>query len=151
GCSMTLPRISSQLLRRFPALSVRARIFTLAIIPVVGLAIIGLFFANGERNVAAAFDTLKSSSALANAAREFKSELATMRIAMKDYTHAADKTPDEAFLNAHMSAMTLLPVIESNVEERDQKTAASLRGSITTLTSNFEYLAEAKNKLGFGP
>jgi hypothetical protein len=55
GLGMNFLPSASFLLRRLPALSVRVRILTLAFIPVVGLGIMGIFFANGERNVGAAF------------------------------------------------------------------------------------------------
>jgi methyl-accepting chemotaxis protein len=146
---MTLPQFATFILRRLPALSVRARIFTLAIIPVVGLAVIGMFFANGERNVGAAFDTVQNSSDLANASREFNSALSAMRVSVKDYVEGKDSTLKQAFYDQLAIALENLTTIEKFAERRDAKAIANLRGSLVTLRSNFEYLTKAKNELGF--
>lgn len=146
---MSLPQLATFILRRLPALSVRARIFTLALIPVVGLAIIGIFFANGERTVSASFETVQNSSDLANASREFNSALSVMRVAMKDYVEGKDRAQKQAFYDQLSIALENLTTIEKYAEKRDATTIAKLRGSLVTLRSNFEYLAKAKNELGF--
>jgi methyl-accepting chemotaxis protein len=146
---MTLPQFANLILRRLPALSVRARILTLAAIPVVGLAIIGVFFANGERNVGAAFDTVQNSSDLANASREFNSALAQMRVSVKDYVEGKDSTLKQAFYDQLGIALENLTTIEKHAERRDAKAIANLRGSLVSLRSNFEFLTKAKNELGF--
>lgn len=146
---MTLPQLGSIILRRLPALSVRARIFTLAIIPVIGLAIIGIFFANSERNVAAAFETVKNSSELANASREFNSALSGMRAAVKDYAEGKDRALKQAFVDSYLTAANALATIEKFADRRDSKAVAMLRGALITLGSNFDYLVKAKIALGF--
>lgn len=146
---MSLPQLATFILRRLPALSVRARIFTLALIPVVGLAIIGIFFANGERTVSASFETVQNSSDLANASREFNSALSVMRVAMKDYVEGKDRAQKQAFYDQLSIALENLTTIEKYAEKRDATTIAKLRGSLVTLRSNFEYLAKAKSELGF--
>lgn len=146
---MSLPQFASFILRRLPALSVRARIFTLALIPVIGLAIIGIFFANGERTVSASFETVQNSSDLANASREFNSALSVMRVAMKDYVEGKDRAQKQAFYDRLSIALENLTTIEKYAEKRDATAIAKLRGSLVTLRSNFEYLAKAKNELGF--
>jgi methyl-accepting chemotaxis protein len=143
---MTLKQLASFLLRRLPALSVRARIFTLAVIPVIGLVIIGVFFANGERNVAAAFSTVKDSSELANASREFKSALSALRTAVKEYVAGSDASLEKTFRDNYAVALANLTVIESHLENRE---FAKMRASVVTLQSNFDYLAKAKATLGF--
>jgi methyl-accepting chemotaxis protein len=146
---MTLPQFANLILRRLPALSVRARIFTLAVIPVVGLAIIGVFFANGERQVDSAFDTVQSSSDLANASREFNSALSAMRVAVNDYVEGKDSTLKQAFYDQLGIALENLTTIEKYTQKRDAKSIAALRGSLVSLRSNFEYLTKAKSDLGF--
>ncbi len=143
---MTLRQFASFILRRLPALSVRARIFTLAIIPIIGLAIIGIFFLNGERNVAAAFDSVKHSSELANASREFKSALATMRGATKDFTAGSEPALEKPFRDNYALALSTLDVMEKNAEGLD---FAKMRGTIVILKNNFDYLVNAKTLLGF--
>jgi methyl-accepting chemotaxis protein len=143
---MTLPQLASFLLRRSPALSVRARILTLAFIPVVGLAIIGIFFVNGERNVAATFSTAKESSALANASREFKSALSEMRFAIKDFVAGSDRTQEKAFRDHYATAVASLGTIEPHM---DKRVFEKLKASVVILQNNFDFLAKAKNSLGF--
>jgi methyl-accepting chemotaxis protein len=149
GPGMKLPQFASLILRRMPALSVRARILTLAIIPVVGMALIGLIFANGERNVGAAFDTLQHSSDLSNSSREFNSALSAMRVSVKDYVAGSDRTLKQAFYDQLSIALENLTTIGKYAETRDSKAIANLRGSLVTLRSNFEYLTKAKQDLGF--
>lgn len=146
---MTLPQFASFLLRRMPALSVRARIFILAIIPLVGLIIIGVFFANGERQVGAAFDTVQNSSDLANASREFNGALSAMRIAVKDYVDGKEPSRRQAFYDNLSVAIESIATIDKFAERRDMKTIASLRGGLVSLRSNFEFLTKAKTDLGF--
>jgi methyl-accepting chemotaxis protein len=143
---MTLPQLATFILRRLPAMSVRARIFTLAIIPLIGLAIIGVIFANGERNVAAAFSTVKDSSELANASREFKSTLSTLRTVVKEFAAGSEPALEKSFRDNYEAAVASLNTIEGHLEGRD---FAKMRGSIVTLKSNFDYLTKAKATLGF--
>lgn len=146
---MTLPQLATLALRRMPALSVRARVFILAIIPVIGLGIIGVFFANGERNVAAAFDTVRNSSDLANASREFNSAVSALRIAVNDYVGGHDDSKKQTFYDHLSVALENITTIEKYAEQRDKVSVAKLRGALTVLRSNFEYLSKAKSELGF--
>ena len=146
---IALPQFASSLFRRLPALSVRARIFILAIIPLGGLMIIGVFFANGERQVSAAFDTVQTSGDLANASREFKSALASMRVAVKDYVEGKDPSLKQGFYDQLAGAIENLTTIAKYADKREEKTVANLRGSLVSLRSNFEFLTEGKTKLGF--
>src|ERR1700754_2889625 len=143
---MTLRQFASFLLRRLPALSVRARVFTLAVIPVIGLVIIGVFFANGERNVAAAFNTVKDSGALATASREFKSTLAALRTAVKEFVAGSDGLLEKNFRDNYAVALANLAIIETHLENGE---FAKMRTSVFTLGSNFDYLTKAKAKLSF--
>ena len=146
---MNVTRTATQLLRRLPAFSVRARILILALIPVIGLAVIGFVFVTGERNVAAAFETVKASGELANASRELKGSLAAMRIASRDYAEGKERTLKQAFADNYNNALASLKVIEQFAGNDESKTVASLRGALITLASNFDYLVQAKTQLGF--
>ena len=146
---MAVPQIASMILRRMPALSVRARILTLAFIPVIGLAVIGMFIVNGERQVGAAFDTVQNSSDLANSSREFNSALVAMRVAVKDYVEGKDSALKQGFYDQLSGAIESLATIEKYAERRDLTLVANLRGSLSSLRSNFEFLTKAKTDLGF--
>lgn len=60
--------------------SVRTRIVSIALIPVIGFLANGINFAAGERDVDHAFSAAKQASQLADASREFKGAIATMRL-----------------------------------------------------------------------
>src|SRR5579885_2919521 len=84
-------KLPGWLVRLLTAYSVRTRIVVLALIPVVGFFANGVTYMAGERDVGTAFDTVRRSNALADASRDFKSAIATMRITLKDFT----ATPSE--------------------------------------------------------
>src|SRR5882757_6585343 len=75
----------SRLTRLLTSFSVRTRIVVLAAIPVVGFLANGLTYVAGEGEVASAFQTVNHSGALADASRDFKSAVSTMRIVVKDF------------------------------------------------------------------
>ena len=78
-------RLGSILRRPLYLISVRARIAALALIPVVGFAIVGLAYLAGEQEIEAAFESVKTSGALADASHDFKSAISTMRISAKEF------------------------------------------------------------------
>src|SRR5581483_8378995 len=67
------------------ALSVRARIIALALIPGAGFLANGIAFVSGEADVAASFATVKRAPALSDASNEFKASLPTMRLTLRDF------------------------------------------------------------------
>src|SRR5581483_12369137 len=79
-------KLPGWVVRLLTAYSVRTRIVVLALIPVVGFFANGVTYMAGERDVGTAFDTVRRSNALADASRDFKSAIATMRITLKDFT-----------------------------------------------------------------
>src|SRR5215510_13747930 len=74
----------SWLTRMLASFSVRTRIVLLALIPVAGFVANGFTYTSGEGDVGRTFDTFKHSAALADASRDFKSAVASMRIVVKD-------------------------------------------------------------------
>ena len=71
---------SDRLSRLLTSISVRTRIIVLALIPLVGFLANGLTYISGEGGVGTAFEIVKHSAALADASRDFKSTVTTMRI-----------------------------------------------------------------------
>src|ERR1700752_1979200 len=78
--------------RMLTSLSVRTRIIVLALVPVAGFLANGLMYLSGERDVGNAFDTVQQPTALADASRDFKSAIAAMRIAVKDFSASPNST-----------------------------------------------------------
>src|SRR6478735_6598372 len=77
-------------LKRFSlsAVSVRARIVALALIPVAGFVANGISFTSGDARVQASFGSVKHAAALADAAHGFKAALANMRLSVRDFAAA---------------------------------------------------------------
>src|SRR5262245_27937443 len=67
------------------AVSVRARLIVLSLIPVMGFAAVGLAYLSSERAVDQAFGSVQQSERLAAESRTFKDALVAMRMNAKDY------------------------------------------------------------------
>ena len=87
------------------AISVRTRIIVLALIPVIGFLANGLTYISGEGDVGTAFETVKYSTALSGASRDFKSAIAAMRIIVKDFNADPSKNLVVSFQEAHARAV----------------------------------------------
>src|ERR1044072_5977724 len=66
---------------------VRTRIILLAVFPVIGFLFNALAFTSGETKVASAFNEAKQAALLADASRDFKTELATLRMTVRDFAN----------------------------------------------------------------
>src|SRR5262245_31762438 len=94
------------------SLSVRARIIAIAVIPVLGFLVNGIAFTAGERAVDTAFQSAQQATALADASREFKNAIATLRVAAKDFVAKPAAPLVQAFDAAHEQASRQLDLIE---------------------------------------
>jgi methyl-accepting chemotaxis protein len=74
------------LTRMLASVSVRTRIVLLALIPVAGFVANGFTYTSGEGDVGRTFDTFTRSAAVADASRDFKSAVSSMRIVVKDFS-----------------------------------------------------------------
>jgi methyl-accepting chemotaxis protein len=84
-----VPAIKKFFLR---ALSVRARIVAIALIPVVGFLANGIAFTSGAADVEAAFSSVKRAARLSDAAHDFKASLASMRLTVRDFASPMPKS-----------------------------------------------------------
>src|SRR2546423_13729306 len=66
-------------------ISVRTRIVAIAVIPVIGFLANGIAFTSGEAEVGGAFQSAQQAAALADASREFKVALTSMRMSAKEF------------------------------------------------------------------
>ena len=149
---MQLRRLSlpfKWLTRAVGSMSVRARIILLALIPVAGFAANGLTYVSSEGEVGAAFRTYKESDSLADASRDFKTALTTMRLNAKDF--AAKPSPQliGAFESALTYALTNLSTIEVSVDEAQAQNITQLRNEVLGLKSNFDELVKTQQTLGY--
>jgi methyl-accepting chemotaxis protein len=141
-----VPRLS-RLLAHF---SVRMRIVVLALIPIAGFLANGLTYLSGEHEVGIAFQTVKQSVVLADASREFKRALSTMRITLKDFTAAPSDQFIQTFDQAHKLAQTNLDAIAASVDSDRLKSIDALRQRVAALKANFDKLVVVQRTLGFG-
>ena len=105
--------------RLLASVSVRTRIVVLALIPVAGFVAVGATYMRGEADVAAAFETVKRSSKLADASRDFETAVASMRIAVKDFTAAPSDELVIAFQGASVLAAQSLNIIDNAIDSND--------------------------------
>ena len=146
---MNLSSPLNRLTRLLASMSVRTRIVVLAAIPVVGFLANGLTYLGGERDVATAFATVSRSGALADASRDFKSALATMRIIAKDFASAPSDNLVVDFDRAHGLAVISLNILADSIEGQRTENITGLRKDVTDLRENFQELAREQTTLGF--
>jgi len=139
----------SHLPRLLSSLSVRTRIVVLALIPVAGSLANGITYLSGEEAVGSAFATVQQSNALADASRDFKSAVNTMRIVVKDFTAKPSDTLVIEFEAAEGQAMHSLDVVGSALDKRHSAGLGDLRGTLEGLQTNFNTLVQEQRELGF--
>lgn len=142
--------IMSLLIRRIIyAFSVRARIIVLALIPVVGFLVTVITYTSSEREIDTAFQTVKQSAALADASRDFKSAIATMRLAVKDFIAAPSQTFVKGYEEGQISALLNLDLLQAALDPTRVEGIVRLRGEVLKLKENFATLVAEQKILGF--
>ena len=139
----------SRLPRLLSSLSVRTRIVVLALIPVAGFVGNGITYLSGEDAVGTAFKTVQQSEALADASRDFKSAVNTMRIVVKDFSAKPSDDLVVQFEGAEGLAMHSLDVIGGAVDKRFGASIDELRGNLKGLEINFDRLVREQRVLGY--
>ncbi len=139
---------SRETLRLSNALSVRARIITIALIPVIGLTVIGFAYFAGERDVDAAFEGVRKSSMLADASNELRTGLSDMRVAAKEFANKPNEEHVKAFNSGFSMAARSLDTIENSLSSGYDINIAELRIKVSVLKSNFEHLLKEQQTLG---
>jgi len=129
--------------------SVRTRVIALALIPVAGFLANGLTYVSGENAVGTAFSTVKRSSALADASRDFKSAVASMRLTVKDFSVSPNNNLVVDFERAHMVALNSLDTIANSFDRAKPGNIVGLRNDVMKLRENFDELVREQETLGF--
>ena len=146
------PHAGSQRLsfgRLVSSFSVRTRIIAIAMIPVAGFLANGFFFAGGEKDVEAAFDRFKVAAAIADASRDFKENIGTMRISARDFAAQPGDQSIVAFENAAGGALRNLNAISMSLDEDQRKQLAPLNDMLNQIAKNFQLLIKEQRDLGF--
>jgi len=140
-------RFGSLLRRPLYRISVRARIAALALIPVFGFTINGLAYLAGEQEVESAFDSVKISGALADASRDFKGAISTMRLSAKEFAAWPSEEKIKAFQDGYARARSSLEAVAG--EDAAYQQVGQLHGRLKELKDRFADLVEQQRKLGF--
>jgi methyl-accepting chemotaxis protein len=130
------------------AVSVRARLIVLSLIPVMGLAAVGLAYLSSERAVDAAFASVQQSARLAEESRTFKDALVAMRMNAKDFVAQPQPRLASQFDQAQETAINSLKTLQGLVEPSEKETLVGLEGRVANLKSTFAALAAEQDNLG---
>ena len=139
---------SDWLNRLLATFSVRTRIIVLALVPVVGFLANGLTYVAGEDDVGHAFDTVGQAHALADASRDLKIAIASMRIAVKDFGRDQNSLLD-AFGQSQQLAKKSLDSIEASIGGEHADDLVALRQELADIKNNYDKLYTVQRVLGF--
>ncbi len=142
------PPLFGRLSRLMASVSVRTRIIVLALIPVVGFVANGVTYLAGEGDVGDTFQTVRQSRALADASRDFKIAVGSMRIAVKDFA-VHPQTLIDSFGRSQQQANESLDQIEATLDGQQVQGIAALRQELAKLKKNFNQLSLEQRTLGF--
>jgi methyl-accepting chemotaxis protein len=129
--------------------SVRARIIAIGVIPVIGLMVTGLAYMTGESDVGRAFESVKRDTALADASRDLKAALLTMRMATKDFVARPSYGIVRSFEDGQQIALQCLDRIEATIDAAQRPMIAPLRAKVHDLKTSFGNLVHEEEALGF--
>jgi methyl-accepting chemotaxis protein len=135
--------------RLLTSMSVRTRIVVLALIPVGGFIANGMTYTTGEHEMGGAFRTVKSSAALADASRDFKSAVTEMRIVVKDFNVAPNENLVMSFKSAHALALNSLDTVAGAIDAKYAGDIVGLRNDVQEVEDNFSRLVKEQRTLGF--
>jgi methyl-accepting chemotaxis protein len=137
--------------RIFNGLSVRSRIILLGVIPVLGFLANAGTFLHGAGEVARAFDGMHRNSQIADASRELKIGLLTMRTAANDFVARPSDAAVANFAAGEQRAGECLDAISAALGSMEQDPVLPLQSTVRDLKTNFESLVREQKSLGFGP
>ena len=144
--NLSIPSI--RLNRLLTTFSVRTRIIALALIPVLGFIANGLTYVAGEDDVGRAFDTVDQAHALADASRDLKIAIASMRIAVKDFGRNQNSLLDK-FSQSEQLAKKSLAAIETSIGGQHSDDLLALRQDLADIKNNYDKLYAVQRVLGF--
>jgi methyl-accepting chemotaxis protein len=118
-------------------------------IPVAGFLANGIFFEGGEKDVEAAFDRYKIAAAIADASRDFKENIGSMRISARDFAARPSNESIVEFENAAAGALRNLNAIGLSLDDEQRKQLGPLNETLKTVARNFQRVVEEQRELGF--
>ena len=136
------------MLRIFPTTSVRSRIAALALIPVFGFLTIGISYMSGEREVRAAFETVRQAALLSEASREFRVAIETMRSAAHNLAARPNRSQPQLFEESYQTAFTKLEIV-SGLRGVTSEGLTDITKSVEALRDYFGRLLHEQEEVGF--
>ena len=133
----------------FSGLSVRTRIFVLGVLPVIGLLTTGVAFIAGDAKVGSAFDGVHRNTEVAEASRDLKAALLTMRGATTEFVAHPAAAPVALFGEGEAEAMHTLDRIAAALPAAQQDAIGPLRTIVRNLKTSFDSLVLEQKSLGF--
>lgn len=134
--------------RSFPTTSVRSRIAALALIPVLGFLTIGISYMSGERDVRAAFETVRQAAMLSDASRDFRVAVERMRSVAHDFAFRPSKIHTRTFDDAFQAAITKLEVV-SGLRGVTVEKLGAITKAVETVRDRFGGLVREQNEVGY--
>jgi len=147
GLGEGVPAAVGRLSRIGTAISVRARVAALVLIPFIALGLMGAAYLAGEREIDRAFQSVRNSAALAGASSDFRVALADMRAAAQLFGVRPSRDLIESFERAYASSQKSLDVIERAVPA-EQVHIGQLREGVSVIKSRFDALIGEQEMLG---
>jgi methyl-accepting chemotaxis protein len=132
-----------------PGISVRARIIILALVPVIGFLANGVAFTLGKVEVDRAFEGAEQAAVVADASREFKVALTTIRMAAKEFATSPTYDLITSYGTNHDAELHSLDTIESRANPERRGDIDALRAKVAALKVRFGDLVSKQQDLGF--
>ena len=131
------------------AMSVRARIILLALIPVAGFIANGASYIAGEREVGDAFDRYRRAVVTAEASHSFKEAINQMRITARDFAANPSDELVGAFEKSNTHALEKLTAIDQSIDDDDRLRIAWLPGRLKEVRNRFRDVVNEQRIIGF--
>ena len=130
-------------------LSVRLRIITIAVIPIIGFLANGLTFTTGESDVGDAFNGLKRATMIADERREFKASLDTIQIAAETFVSNPSRELLATLVASQGIASKRLDAIASSTRPTAGNNIEAQQRKLEELNLYLDELAKEQQALGF--
>jgi methyl-accepting chemotaxis protein len=134
----------------FSKLSVRSRIIVLGVIPLIGFLATAAAFVVGDSQVGKAFDSVHRDTEVADASRDLKTGLLTMRTASTEFVDNPSDAEVKSFDEGQMLAMQCLDRLEASLPPEQRDAITPLRITVRDLKASFDSLVHEQKALGYG-
>jgi methyl-accepting chemotaxis protein len=137
------------ILKIFSSMSVRARIITLGVIPLIGFLANGIAFMTGDIAVGRAFDSVHRDAEVSDASRDLKTGLLLMRSATTEFVAHPSDDEVKSFDDGQRLAMRSLDEIAATLGSSEQDVITPLRITVRDLKTSFSSLVNEQKSLGY--